>query len=156
MTVYADLSAWALARLKATGDVTALVVGGADNIVESGELHAKDLQSAQETRRDSADQARVLAIVVMDTGETGGQKRAASCSTFVYDRRAGYGNIRSVREAVISALVNQPVVLKRNAAIVQVEYRGRTGHEQFQDFDLDFERVDFGGPLALQNRDEYA
>jgi L-cysteine desulfidase len=156
MTVYADLGAWALATLKLTSSVTVLVVGGAANIVESGELHANDLQDAQEARRASADQARVLAIVVMDTGETGGQKRTASCSVFVYDRRAGYGNIRSAREAVISALVNQPVVLSRNASIVQVGYRGRTGHEQFQDFDLDFERVDFAGPLALQSRDEYA
>lgn len=154
MAVYDDLALWALALLKAETDVTDLVVGGAAGVVESGDLAAEDLQDAQVTRRESGETTKVLAILVMDTGETGGVSgKTASCSIYVYDR-GGYGNIRPAREAVITALVNQPVSLARGAYIVQVKVAARSGHGKFEQFNLDYERVDFRGALHHDESDD--
>ena len=145
MTTYSDLGEWATATLKTASAVTVLVVAGAAGIMESGDLTSQDLEAAQKTRLD-ANGTKVLAVLVMDTGETNGQ---ASCSVFVYDRGQGYTHIRAAREAVIATLLDGAVVLARNAHIVQVLYRGRTGHAVFEDFSLEYERVDFIGPLVI-------
>ena len=156
MTEHADLGAWALATLRANESVTALITDGAAGVVESGELSSKDLQDAQASRRESGETGKVLAVLVMDTGEAGRTDRVAACSVFVYDRGRGYGSIRAVREAAIDALANQPVSLTRDAFIVRVRYAGRTGHQRFEQFDLDYERVDFEGPLTFsESGDSY-
>lgn len=149
--VYQDLGAWALARLKATAPVTSLVVEGAVNVLEAGDLTAETLTAAQEARRASGATGQVLAVVVQDLGE---KDFTASCAIFVYDRY-GYANIRTVREAIITALVNQPALLVRDAWINQVKYAGRSGHAIDVQFDLDLERVDFSGALIAE-RDIYA
>lgn len=158
-----DLGAWALAKLEATTAVTGLVIGGATMILEAGDVTAKALADAQETRREAviaeaeeeeppeiSASEKVLAIVVQDTGES---MFSASCAVFVYDRY-GYANIRVVREAVIAALVNCPAVLVRDALVNQVRYNERTGHVIDTEFDLDFERINFNGALITE-RDCY-
>lgn len=149
--VYADLGAWVLAKLRATAAVTALVMGGSAGIIEAGDLTAEALTAAQESRRETAATSKVLAVVVMDTGE---RDFTATCRIFIYDRY-GYTNIRTVREVVITALVNCPVRLLRNACINQVKYAGRSGHAISQPFDLDLEALDFSGSLIVE-RDIYA
>ena len=47
--------------------------------------------------------------------------------------------------------MNQGVPLGRGALIVQVGYAGRSGFVQFEDFDLDYERVDCAGPLTYDS-----
>jgi len=149
MAVFADLGAWALDKLRNTTAVTDLVVDGAAMILEAREpvSIATLISEAQETRREAGDTQKVLAIIVQDFGEQGLE---ASCGVFVYDRY-GYVNIREVREAVILALVNCPVMLARDAQIIAVHYGGRTGHIVSTQFDVDFERVDFDGPLVTEN-----
>lgn len=149
--MYADLGAWALARLKAAAPVTNLVVGGAANVLEAGDLTSETLSAAQETRRAAGATGKVLAVVVQDLGE---KSFTASCAVFVYDRY-GYANIRTIREAIIAALVNQPALLVRDACVNQVAYAGRSGHAIDVQFDLDLERVDFNGALIAE-RDKYA
>lgn len=149
--IYADLGAWALARLKAATAVTTLVVGGAANVLEAGDLTSETLTAAQETRRAAAATTKVLAVVVQDLGE---KNFTASCAVFIYDRY-GYANIRTIREAIIAALVNKPALLVRDACVNQVAYAGRSGHAIDVQFDLDLERVDFNGALIAE-RDIYA
>ena len=154
MAVYDDLALWALALLRAATDVTDLVIEGASGIVESGDLSGEDLQAAQLARRETDETDRVLAILVMDTGETGGVSgKTASCSIYIYDR-GGYSNIRAAREAVIIGLLNQPVSLARGAYIVQIQHAARSGHGKFEEFNLDFERVDFRGLIHHDESDD--
>ena len=154
MATYDDLALWALALLRANTDVTDLVIEGATGIVESGNLSGEDLQAAQMTRREAGDTEKVLAVLVMDTGETGGVSgKTASCSIYIYDR-GGYSNIRAVREAVIIALLNQPVSLARGAYIAQAQHAARSGHGKFEEFNLDFERVDFRGLIHHDESDD--
>lgn len=153
MTTYADLSAWALARLRATAAVTDLVMvnDGVVQVLEAGDVTAEALAEAQKTRRATAQTAKVLAVAVQDLGE---EEFVARCAVFVYDRY-GYANIRVVREAVIAALVNQPALLVRGAMVNAVAYAGRSGHAIDVDFDLDLERINFSGALVVE-RDWYA
>ena len=153
MAEFADLGAWALDRLRSTPAVTDLVEGGANMIIEAREdpnLPAS-LSAAQEARREAGETEKVLAIVVQDFGE---KDLVASCGIFIYDRY-GYANIRAVREAMITALVNCPVMLVREALINQAHYAGRSGHVIATQFDVDFERVDFSGDIIVEN-DYYA
>jgi len=156
VTVYSDLASWALAILRDTDAVCDLVVGGADGILETGQLSAQALQAAQVTRREDEEEAgKVLAVLVWDRGEGGDVRaREATCSVLAYDRGKGYANIRTVREAVIAALVGQNAVLARGAMVVKVRYDGRSGHQTLDEFDLDAERIDFTGPI-LAEQDEY-
>lgn len=156
-TIYADLAAWAVATLQATSAVTTLVVDGASGIVESGELEPQQVQAAQTKRRNipppapgaPAVQSPVLAIVAQDLGEEErGGKRWTTVAVMLYDRGQGYSNIRAAREAVLAALINQPVRLPRWAGVVQVQYLERSGHMRFAESDLDFEQIIMGGPLV--------
>lgn len=151
MPDYSDLGAFLLAQLRASAAVTALVVGGAARILDAGELTGA-LLSAAEKERQASKAAQVLALVVMDTGESGPEGgKTATASVFIYDRQRAYANIRTAREAVVTAVVNQGVPLVRGALIVQVGYAGRSGFVQFEDFDLDYERVDCAGPLTYDS-----
>ncbi len=148
-----DLGQFVAQILRASDPVKALVVGGVDGILETGDLDGRALEKAQEARRaEAAPGDKVLNILVWDTGETarGGNLtlRTVTCSVFVYDRGADYSRIRVVREAVIEAVVNQPASLTRDAFVVEVRYAGRTGHRRFDEFNLDYERIDFAGPLS--------
>lgn len=152
MAEYPDLATWALEKLQATAAVTDLVVGGAASIAATGKLTARLLDTNQAARRDSADPDRVLAIIVWDRGEGRGRGggRSVLCSVFLHDRGAAYANIQAVREVVISALIDHPVLFARDAQTVATKYVARTGHQRFDEFDLDFERIDFEGPLVAE------
>ncbi len=149
MAIYNDLAHWALATLQADVNVVALVVNGATGVVESGEIDPKALEDAQRTRRSEGWATKVLTVFVMDTGERGSSgNRMTSCSIYVCDR-AGYSRIRLVREAVLTALLDVPISLVRDAHIVKAHYAGRSGHQKFSEYNLDFERIDFEGPLGF-------
>lgn len=154
-----DLGEWALETLKVTTAVTDLLVGGVDAVLESGELTSALLDAWVKQRLDDAGLTGLaLALVVVDTGERETDKgRIASCSVFIYDRGSPspYSAIRDAREAVLTALLDQPVVLTRDAQIVSVKHEGRTGHEIAPEFDLDFERVDLYGPILAFEPDVY-
>lgn len=154
-TVYPDLASWALAILRDSDAVCALVVAGDAGIFETGQLNAQTLQAAQVTRREDAEAAeKVLAIQVWDRGEGGDRERTANIGVIIYDRGKGYANIRGVREAVVQALVGQNVLLVRGAMVVHIRYDGRTGHWMLEEFDLSAERADFSGVLVTE-QDEY-
>jgi len=150
MTVYADLGAWALATLRATPGVVGLVVGGAARILEAGEIALAELAAAQNERREHAENNRVLEIMVQDLGEEGMVSR---CVVHIHDRY-GYTNIRTAREEVIKALVNQPAALARDAFVIAVQYESRSGHTIAEKLDADMEYIIFSGTLVAE-RDSY-
>jgi hypothetical protein len=159
MVEQTDLGKWVWTTLKATTAITDLLVAGADAVLESGELSAKALAAWNKERLETpALQGRALAVLVVDTGE---QKKdnefTATCSIFIYDRGSAspYSSIRAMREAVLTALLDQNVLLPRGAVIVSTKYSGRTGHDVFVEFDLDFERVDLNGPIVTTSPDVY-
>lgn len=152
MTTYKDLAEWALATLSADSGVKALVFAGVEGIFEAGQLSPRELDEAEESRLEAGGGSllKVLAVLVMDTGEGGapGAQRVARVRIFVFDRRKGYTNLRSVWEAVIAALLNKSASLVRDAYVVKLGYAGRDGHMRLDDFELDYEQIDFVGPLV--------
>lgn len=159
MATYKDLAEWALATLSTNSSVVALVFDGATGVFESGQLSPRDLDTAEEARRGAGENSKVLAVLAMDTGEGGapGVQRVARVRVFVFDRRKGYTNIRSMREAVIEALLNKSASLVREAYVVKLGYAGRSGHMELDSFELDYEQIDFVGPLVhLMGGDLYS
>lgn len=157
-TEYKDLGEWMLAKLKASAAVTDLIVNGAAGVVEAGELNkGTEISDAQDARKRSLAE-KALFAVVQDGGEGGATgDRTSSASVYIYDRDRGYHNIRAVREAIINAIVKQPVILTRGGYINQVHYVGRSGHQQTTDFDLELEQVNFAGFLSYdESGDSYA
>ena len=153
MDAYSDLAAWAIAKLRSDTVVVAAVVGGADNILESGEVDPQTLDDAQRARRTTGED-QVLSIFVMDTGESGNVgTRRGTFSVFVCDR-GGYGRIRGARDAVLSALAGEPVNLTRGRHVVMVRVESRTGHLKFTEYNLDFERIDCAGQIESYNSAE--
>ncbi len=152
MATYKDLAEWALATLSADSDVTDLVIAGTSGVFESGQLSPQDLDVAEASRLELGGDSllKVLAVLVMDTGEGGapGAQRLARFRVFVFDRRRGYTNIRTMREAVIVSLLNKSASLVRDAYGVKLGYAGRDGHTRLEDFELDYEQIDFAGPLV--------
>ena len=123
--------------------IRALIVAGADGIVESGKLTANLLTSSEATRRDSP-AAQALALSVQDAGEDLHPRHQHQAYQYVvvriYDRRRGYTNIRAVRKALIGLLDKMP----RSIADVGVgipRYRGRSGHRRDSAFNVDFEAI---------------
>lgn len=148
---YADLAEWAIEVLKADLTVTDLVVAGADGILETGQLNPKALEAAQRARRENAESSKLLDLLVWDRGEESWRDgRAAFFSVLVHDRGSGYANIRAMRFVVVQALLDKPVVLERDAFVTRVSWVGRSGHQRFEQFDLDYERLDFVGPLIIE------
>ena len=147
-TEHKDLGEKLLALLRVSAAVTGLVVGSSDSVLEAGYLTGELLNANELTRRTNGTD-KVLAVVVVDTGERGSiGSKTGSASVYLYDRQRGHDNIRPAREAIITALINQPVLLARDAYMVGIGVAGRTGFVQLEDFDLDYERVDFAGALT--------
>lgn len=152
MAVYADLALWAMDILKADSSITDAVMDGAAAIVESGALNAKPLEERQRARREAGTPGKVLEIMLWDRGEREWREydRASFFSVLVYDRGSGYTNIRTLRYLIVQALVGEPAALERDAFVTRVSWLGRSGHQRFEQFNLDYERLDFIGPLVIE------
>ena len=77
-----------------------LVTGGADNILEAGDLSIDILNAAVKTRRDAESTSELLAVSVQDAGEDKTSVARIWQQTVVvrlYDRGRGYRNIRPAR-----------------------------------------------------------
>lgn len=152
MATYADLAEWAIEVLKADTTVTDRVVAGADGILETGQLNPKALEAAQRARRESGEATKLLDLLAWDRGEESWRDgRAAFLSVFIHDRGSGFTNIRAMRFLVVQAVLDKPVALERDAFINRLSWVGRSGHQWFREFDLDYERLDFVGPLIIED-----
>lgn len=148
MTSYSDLAEWAMAMLCAdTAGLLPCLVKGKDGVFQSGDLTPKAVDDAQAARKRS-EGSGALAVLVMDVGEDISQTSDASLWVFVYDR-GGYDNIRAARDAVIACLGWKSVCLNRGGTCL-VRFVSRTGHEHFDKFDLDYERIEFRAAITAE------
>ena len=151
----ADVAEYALAALKATSAVTDLVIGGADGIFESGDCTANSLATAEITRRDGGNPAKILGMVVQDAGEKAldAQRTEQRVAVWFYDRQRGYTNIRAAREQVYLALQSKSTALTSplddRTAVITIEMESRTGHRHEHSFEVDFELMTFVATVHL-------
>lgn len=120
-----------------------LIVNGATGIVESGDLTASLLSSAEATRRTTPT-AQALALAVQDAGEDPVPRHKGQFQQFIvlriYDRGRGYSNIRAVRKAIKDTLGNMPRAITGEGVFIP-RYRGRSGHRWDPAFNISFEAI---------------
>jgi len=133
----ASLVVWNYLKTNAlAADLRALVVSGADNIYESGDINEAVLTAAVDTRRTASETDKLLAISVQDAGERSDPRNSLHFLQFVvvraFDRNRGYRNIRSARIEIMELLkhtkFSQNVASDLGRGILDVRYSDRTGH----------------------------
>jgi len=151
----ADTAEYALAVLKGTTAVTDLVIGGVENVLETGDSSPKTLADAQVTRRDTGNPAKVLAITVQDSGEKAQDAQTTEqwVSVWIFDRERGYSNIRKATQAVFGALHGKSTPLTSpftgRTVAVTLELEARTGHRMERSLEVDFELMTFKAIVKL-------
>ena len=129
--------------------VRALVVAGADNVFEAGDLTEDELNSAETTRRTN-DTDKVLAISVHDAGEVPDRVKHHYHQTVViriFDRRRGNRNIRATRLAIKNLL--DPDRFRSNLdeglgrGILSSTYVSRTGYRWDRFYAAEYEAITY-------------
>ena len=144
-----DVAAYVLTALRETSAITALVVDGETGIFESGDCTADALATAEITRREAGNPAKVLALVVQDAGEKALDTRRTEqrANVWLFDRQRGYVNIRTIRRQIYLALQGKSTVLTfpcdGQSAMVNMEMESRTGHRHEHALGVDFELMTF-------------
>jgi len=145
----ADVAEYALALLKQSPAVTALVVDGATGILETGDSSPKTIADAEATRLRTGNPAKVLAITVQDAGEKALDTQTTEqwVGIWLLDRERGYSNIRPLTKAIYAALQGQSTALTSpldgRTVVVELEFEARTGHRHERSLEVDFEYMTF-------------
>jgi len=139
-------------------DLRALVVSGADNVLEAGDVTESVLAGAVSTRRDAEETDKVLTISVQDAGERPAPHIAQHFFQFVsirvYDRARGYRNLRTARMEIMSIL--SPAVFMQNLAagqgqgILSLSYNDRTGYRYDMAFAVGYEVISYAFRVVKQ------
>lgn len=151
----ADVAEYALALLKQSPAVTALVVDGATGILETGDSSPKTIADAEATRLRTGNPAKVLAITVQDAGEKAidAQTTEQYVAIWIFDRERGYSNIRKATKAVYAALHGKSTPLTSpftdRTVAVTLELEARTGHRIERSLEVDFELMTFKAIVKL-------
>lgn len=151
----ADIAEYALGVLKGTTAVTDLVIGGAANVLETGDSSPKTLADAQTARRDAGNPAKVLAITVQDAGEKAQDTQTTEqyLAVWIFDRERGYSNIRKATKAAFAALHGKSTPLTSpytgRTVAVTLELEARTGHRIERSLEVDFELITFKTVVKL-------
>lgn len=148
----ASIMVWNFLKTNAlASDLRDLIVDGADNVLESGDITEAVLESAVTTRRTAVELSKALALSVQDAGERPDPRMSGHYLQFVvvrvYDRGRGYRNIRSVRIELMSLLraskFTQNVAAGLGRGILAVSYNDRTGHRWDPIFAVEYEAVSY-------------
>jgi len=138
-------------------EVRALLVGGAGNVFEVGDLTAGVLASAEDTRRDAEDWDKALAIAVQDAGEAPTGLRNVTNQFVivrVFDRKRGIRNIRTVRLLLIELLRGLIAPLDGTVrGVLDLSFSGRTGFRHDLTYAVDYEAITFRARVLLQEED---
>ena len=148
----ASLLVWDFLKTNAlASDLRDLIVTGAANVLESGDITEAILDVAVTTRRDASELTKALAIAVQDAGERPVPRMPGHYLQFVvvrvYDRNRGYRNIRNVRIELMSIL--RPSKFRQNLAaglgkgILSMSYNDRTGHRWDPVYAIEYEAISF-------------
>jgi len=142
-----------------------LVQGGADGILEAGDLTPTILTEQETARRDAGASADglVLCIDVQDAGDrlVAVDKRLQTVIVRIYDRERGYRNIRAVRDQIIKDLhetdldgdVSLSDVDGQTRAFLELSYLERSGLHYLQRYAADFEAIAFKGIIDIEEDD---
>jgi len=126
-----------------------MVQGGADNIMESGDLTEVILTETITARRTAGVMTKALAISVQDSGEEAIQDwhYAQYVTVRIFDRDRGYGNIRTVKQELIELLRGQFAEFPSGAKLGLMDCRlaDRTGHRYDKLFNVEYEAIRFRG-----------
>lgn len=140
-----DAAQAALDILRADSTVTSLVTGGANNILDSGDMRMQELADAEEERR-SISGTGVLGVSVQDGGEVQQRDQLTRQTVIVraLDRLNGFEAIRSVRFAIVKTLKHKSAAFDDNqGAVVNFRYQARTGHRVDRTYGVHFEAITF-------------
>ena len=150
-----DLAEYVLEELRATPAVTGLVVNSAGGILESGDASAQTVANAQTTRRETGNEAKILAVTVQDAGEKAlnAQRSEQRVAIWLFDRERGYANIRLVTRAIYAALQGKSTSLTSplsdRTVVIVIEMEARTGHRHEPSLEMDFELMTFKAIVHL-------
>lgn len=145
--------------------VRALLVNGADSVLEAGDMTAKILTDTESARRaDPSLEGKALALAVQDAGEDRLQRGIFRQYVVVrvYDRFCGYRNIRAVRQVLRVALHGFVGVLVPTPGVPSTVMRkgvltlglvGRTGHRFDLNFAVEYEAVSFLASVEQEEAD---
>jgi len=135
----------------------AMVVDGASNILESGDVTESVLSSAVSTRRASGN-GEVLVVSVQDAGERPDTRYPGHFLQFVvirvYDRSKGYRYIRTARVELMELL--GPANFKKNLAsglgrgVLSNAYNDRTGHRWDPVSAVEYEAISYAFRIVKQ------
>lgn len=139
-------------------DLRAIIVDGADNIVESGDINEAFLEDAVSTRRTAGELNKALAISVQDAGESPVPRYAGHFFQLVtiriYDRVRGYRNIRNARIELMDLLsassFTENLAAGLGRGILAVSYNDRTGHRWDPAYAVEYEAVSYAYRVVKQ------
>lgn len=137
--------------LKTHADAATLrsyVQGGADNILEAGDLTEEIIMAAIEDRRASGDMDKALAIAVQDAGEEEIDRfhKNQYVNVRIYDRDRGYRNLRTCKLELLNLLgedFDQVMTSGIGVAHMATWFVGRAGHRWDRIFDIEYEVLRF-------------
>ena len=146
-----SLALWDLLKTGAdAADLRDLIVSGASNVLESGDLTEAVLSTAVKTRRVEGTH-KALALSVQDAGERPDSRYPGHFLQFVVirvcDRGEGYRNIRTARIELMRLL--KPANFKKTLAtglgkgILAISYSDRTGHRWDPVSAIEYEAVSY-------------
>ena len=129
----------------------ALIVDGATNVLEAGDVKESILADAVTSRRTANTLDKALVISVQDAGERPDSRINGQFNQFVivrvFDRNRGYRNIRIVREELMRILIlssfNTNEMTSYGRGILAVTYDDRTGHQWDSAFAVEYEAISF-------------
>jgi hypothetical protein len=138
-----------------------LVQGGADNILEAGDMTPAILTAAQQARRTAgAEESKILALTVHDAGEEAHGKVESVQHVIIrlFDRDRGYRNLRAVRDLIRTTLdadLALPAVTAGGDKIgfLDVAFVGRTGYRHTPEFSADFEAITYSCLIVGEEED---
>jgi len=131
-----------------------MVWGGADNVLEAGDLTPTVLTKA-ETARRAAPADKVLAVSVQDSGEDPTSSRGVRAQYVlvrIYDRFMGYGNLRTARielMRILKGFYDQFDSASKQGGL-QMSYRGRTGYRWDRVYNVEYEALTYGARVVFK------
>ena len=123
------------------------VQGGADNILEAGDLTEKIIEAAIKARRTAGDMNKALAIAVQDAGEDEMDRfrKNQFVNVRVYDRDRGYRNLRLCKLELLDIVKDHfdDMTAGIRRGHIKTFFVGRSGHRWDRIFDIEYEVIRF-------------
>ena len=137
--------------LKLDADAATLrgyIQGGADNILEAGDLTEEIVAQAIADRRAAGDYNKALAIAVQDAGEEEIDRftKAQNVNVRIYDRDRGYRNLRMCKLEIVRLLggdFEEEMTAGIGVAHMATFFVGRAGHRWDRIYDVEYEVLRF-------------